>query len=238
MSEERWLLRKSGKVTGPFSRAQLEGLRKRGQLSPFHEVSTDRQNWVSASELIGSFGDASGGSMGAIGQGARVDSGYAFDVQSQPSAVHADTASVAQSALIWFYNDAASTPGPVPTNEIVALMNSGRLTGESLVWKDGYPLWVAIKDVPELAAYLPGPLVEIDTSAKPRTLTFGGSSRSMLIAAAGFALCSFASASRSGASRASRCWIASPASPSPTTLIPAPEVTSRRQSGSWLPARK
>ena len=51
MPETLWYIRSRGRVSGPFTVAQLESMRERGQFSRFHEVSTDRQNWVSAARV-------------------------------------------------------------------------------------------------------------------------------------------------------------------------------------------
>ena len=42
-----WYVRSRGRVLGPFTQAQLESLRDRGQLSQFHELSRDKRVWVS-----------------------------------------------------------------------------------------------------------------------------------------------------------------------------------------------
>ncbi len=41
--------------------------------------------------------------------------------------------------------------GPVDEAAITALVGNGTLNGESMVWKEGMPSWVALKTVPELA---------------------------------------------------------------------------------------
>ena len=51
MPETLWYIRSRGRVSGPFTVAQVESMRKRGQFARFHQVSTDRQNWVSAASV-------------------------------------------------------------------------------------------------------------------------------------------------------------------------------------------
>ena len=70
MSEEIWYVRKSGKVTGPFTRTQLDGLlASRPEISHFHEVSQDKQSWSPASTLSWIFPDAAAGQDGSKSDG-------------------------------------------------------------------------------------------------------------------------------------------------------------------------
>jgi len=40
--------------------------------------------------------------------------------------------------------------GPLPFPDVMAMAQSGKITGDTLVWKDGMPQWAAAKTVPEL----------------------------------------------------------------------------------------
>lgn len=51
MAGETYFVRSRGKVTGPFDHNGLQRLVKLGMLSRVHEVSTDKQNWVSAATV-------------------------------------------------------------------------------------------------------------------------------------------------------------------------------------------
>lgn len=42
----------------------------------------------------------------------------------------------------WYYYDGAAQIGPVAQAEMLALMESGVVRGETLVWKEGTPAWV------------------------------------------------------------------------------------------------
>ena len=53
MAGETYFVRSRGKVTGPFDLGGLQRLVKLGMLSRVHEVSTDKQNWVSAATVPG-----------------------------------------------------------------------------------------------------------------------------------------------------------------------------------------
>jgi S1-C subfamily serine protease len=52
MSEVSWFVRDKERVRGPFSQEQLMKLHQRGQLARFHDISTDRKNWVKAATLL------------------------------------------------------------------------------------------------------------------------------------------------------------------------------------------
>jgi hypothetical protein len=51
MEEKHYYLCINDKILGPFDLPQLKALRDRGQLQWFHQVSEDRQNWVTASTM-------------------------------------------------------------------------------------------------------------------------------------------------------------------------------------------
>jgi len=57
----------------------------------------------------------------------------------------------------YFYNNNGKPAGPLSLTEIGGIIAGGAITADTLVWKAGTPNWVAAKDVPELAALLPGP---------------------------------------------------------------------------------
>ena len=129
-----WYVRARGRILGPFSWAQLESLRDRGQLAQFHEVSQDKRTWVHASTLSDLFGGRSGS-----GQATEVDG----PKNASPSA-HA--------AQGWFYKNAAGTPGPVSDEQIAALVRSGQILADTPIWREGFPCWLPLSDVPEFAS--------------------------------------------------------------------------------------
>ena len=144
MAEEfgGWYVRSKGRTLGPFSWAQLESLRDRGQLAQFHEVSQDKRTWVHASTLRELFGDPFRG-----GQANE-------DVRPQNASPSADAAQG------WFYKNDAGTPGPVSTERITSLVRAGQILDDTPVWREGFPCWLPLRDVREFArlfANSPGP---------------------------------------------------------------------------------
>ena len=129
-----WYVRAKGRTLGPFSWAQLESLRDRGQLAQFHEVSQDKRTWVHASTLSDLFGGRSG--SGQVTEG--------YGPQNTPPSAH--------TAQGWFYKNAAGTHGPVSAEQIAALVRSGQILADTPIWREGFPCWLPLSDVPEFAS--------------------------------------------------------------------------------------
>ena len=49
----------------------------------------------------------------------------------------------------WFYGKDNTQHGPVSDLEIRNLVNSGQITMETIVWREGMTDWVPLKDIPE-----------------------------------------------------------------------------------------
>ncbi len=131
-----WYVRSQGRVRGPFTWSQLESMRDRRQLAQFDEVSQDKERWAGAATLTALFCQTSG--AGTV-------SGSGSSTKGSP---------VVQPSDGWFCNTASGTVGPARPEHIVALVQSGQLNSQSLVWKQGLPAWVALRDVPELSCLL------------------------------------------------------------------------------------
>jgi hypothetical protein len=153
-----WYVRSKGKVRGPFTHGQLELMRNRGQLAQFDELSQDRRSWTSAGRVGTLFGQAQAGG-GASG--------------SDPSM---NVAGAAQSTEGWYCNTPTGMLGPVAIGQVVGLLHARRLNANSLVWRAGFPAWVALRDVPELSCHLSlAQRAAIDSRAGPTPA--GGASR-------------------------------------------------------------
>ncbi|MDR3632273.1 MAG: GYF domain-containing protein [Isosphaeraceae bacterium] len=148
MTSEEWYVRDRNRVTGPFDRDQLDAMRRRGQLARFHQVSQDRQRWVSATTLTGLF--ASTAPSAAI--------------ELEPS----EHAPAPGSLPAWFYSMGKDPAGPVSLEDLLNLFRAGAISAETLVWREGLPTWVAVRDSglfvssPSLAA-APQPLAARST---------------------------------------------------------------------------
>jgi S1-C subfamily serine protease len=167
-----WFVRSQGRILGPFAMSQLESMRDRGQLSKFHELSKDKRVWISASSVEGLF----------AGGPARTT------VKAEPSLTNAPLSTPPPGD--WFYNDGKGTQGPMGADQILARARAGQIREDTPIWREGFPCWVALRDVSELAHLLcaavgPGKGMAPPTLAKSVATTFRSRwSRPLVISAA------------------------------------------------------
>ena len=137
-SSARLFLRFRGKVTGPYSLAQIEQMRQLGRMTAFHEVSLDGTNWFLAVDA----GLVTSTSMGQT-------------PTAELSAMSLPTESATPASPPWYHLDASGgRQGPIPSEQMAELVTGGKFTGSSEVWCEGFPDWVPLAQT-ELAAFLP-----------------------------------------------------------------------------------
>jgi hypothetical protein len=136
-----WYLRFRGRVTGPYDRAQLEALRRRGQLSRFHEVSPDRVAWSSAASLLPQVVEPPRPKASPTPE---PDDAFELVEGPGPSPAHAGTAAE------WYYARDGSQVGPVGIDELRRLVSAGQIHEETLVWTAGMTAWTPVREVPGL----------------------------------------------------------------------------------------
>ena len=56
----------------------------------------------------------------------------------------------------WFYAVDGGRFGPLPESQLAAIISQGRLTAQTLVWREGMADWAPLPTVSELAKYLAG----------------------------------------------------------------------------------
>lgn len=74
--------------------------------------------------------------------------------------------------MVWYYADKGSQRGPLTDEEFDALLKSGRLTKETLVWKDGMDNWTALSELPEGVLVASPP--EASLTGSPESGAHGG----------------------------------------------------------------
>ena len=74
----------------------------------------------------------------------------------------------------WNYIQNGQTLGPIPEEQLKAMLVGGTLKGDDLVWREGMTGWVAAKQCPELATS-PLPNVVSNPYASPRAQLDGAS---------------------------------------------------------------
>jgi hypothetical protein len=63
----------------------------------------------------------------------------------------------------WYFSKGGTQMGPVSLDELRAKIASGEVTGADMVWREGFPDWKRIGDVPELGIS--------SAAAQPMTMT-------------------------------------------------------------------
>lgn len=138
-----WYVRSGSKVTGPYGEEQLRALRKRGQFTPVHQISSDRQRWESAASLVKLLDASPGGSVLAS--------------QPQTSDISApDDDQVPQLDSRWYYlDDDQQKTGPLTLSAIKNLIQNGDISSRTLVCARGDSQWIEVAQHPVLKAALP-----------------------------------------------------------------------------------
>jgi GYF domain 2/Domain of unknown function (DUF4190) len=165
-----WYVRSRGRVLGPFSRAQLESLRDRGQLARFDEVSQDRRSWTGAAGLPQLFdnpataADAHGSPRAATASADSMTYSFSGDSGQQP------VANAVQDSPEWFFARGGAHQGPIAFHDIQRMVTAGEIESSGLVWKRGMAAWVPAHQVPELRfpgrTNVPSP-TEADKTVQP-----------------------------------------------------------------------
>jgi GYF domain 2/Domain of unknown function (DUF4190) len=164
MGEATWYTRSRGRIFGPFTRAQLESLRDRGQLTRFHEVSQDRQSWTSAASVSELF------SQGEATPSQSPSNAYSLAGREIPVHEAQEMPTVGASALAdgsssWFYSRGGAHAGPVTFHDLQRMAAQGEIGPDSLIWKSGMADWVASRQFPDLV--FPGQGAVTSVSAVP-----------------------------------------------------------------------
>jgi hypothetical protein len=148
--DSTWYIRIRGKMLGPFTWPQLEAMRVRGQLSRFHELSQNRQEWIVAGNVVGLF--VSEPEVPLKG-GDDVGATYEFNSRFTPPA----SAGTLGGDPSWFYARDGAVKGPFGLHDVRELAARGEIQRATLVWREGMAGWIAAGDFPELAAILSMP---------------------------------------------------------------------------------
>jgi S1-C subfamily serine protease len=112
-------------------------MRERQRLAQSDEVSQDRTSWARAGTL---------GALFTQPLAAGAEGGNRTLLQASAATQPSDD---------WYCNTGSGTIGPTRHEHIAALLQSGQLSDQTLVWKPGFPAWLALRDVPDLSCYLP-----------------------------------------------------------------------------------
>ncbi|MDX1928718.1 MAG: DUF4339 domain-containing protein [Pirellulaceae bacterium] len=126
--EDRYYVRFKGRVLGPMSGDKTKELVRRGQITRVHELSPDGIEWRKAEEFTEFYPKKP-------------------IVQVVTEAVTEQQKPKQAEAIEWFVHMDGQNQGPVEESSIRLWINSGRVTPDSLVWKDGMAEWLAAEIV-------------------------------------------------------------------------------------------
>ncbi len=122
--EDRYYIRFKGRVLGPMSGEKTKELVRRGQITRVHELSPDGIEWRKAEEFEEFYPKK------AI-------------IQATTELVTEQKRSQPAESAEWYVHMDGQNHGPVEESNIRMWISSGRVTTESLVWKEGMPEWLA-----------------------------------------------------------------------------------------------
>jgi hypothetical protein len=94
---------------------------------------------------------------------------------------------------LWYYGSPAGQSGPVEDREMQALIASGGVGPETLVWRDGMQDWVPLRTMPELvgAGVTPYPPAYGGAGYYPPVTNSGLAIASMVCGIVGYVTCYF-----------------------------------------------
>jgi hypothetical protein len=148
MAGQTYYVRIRGKVMGPFPIHQLRGLKERGQLQSFHDVSTDRLTWLSASTVSELFPSAEPAPQ------TNSSSVSTSPTESQSSAAISNPGGQPPAGSMdgWYIaDDMGNRQGPIDAMTFKIMKDSGQIEAETMVWRQGMTDWVkAEKALPKL----------------------------------------------------------------------------------------
>jgi hypothetical protein len=138
MNEEdfSWFLRAAGRITGPYSRAQLGELRQRSRFMAFHEVSPNKVLWSPAIDLFPElFGQAVAVSVNSSGTG------------SASTANPASPGPKTAREIEYLHLDGKDQQiGPVTESTLRSMVESGELSPSTRIWTSGMSAWDTIEN--------------------------------------------------------------------------------------------
>ena len=139
-----YFIRIRGKVQGPLGEYRLQMMARRGQFSRFHEISLDGESWVQAEEYPQLFSVATPAAV--------ADREDHADQEVEPAEplITASSGWPGQSGVEWYYLRGGQEFGPVDTQEVRALLGSGRLSPNDLARSNDMAGSVPICTIPAL----------------------------------------------------------------------------------------
>lgn len=163
MHSNEYFVRIRGKILGPFSMAQLIGLRERGQLQPFHEVSVDRYTWEPASTLTQVFPSSTAPAVDPEPEKptrTKQETATRTDTPSPPTPAPTPPPLAQQDP--WFLaDDMGNRQGPIDPTTFKIMLDAGQITKDSMLWRPGMTNWVPA-EIALPAQFAPEPEIKLE----------------------------------------------------------------------------
>ncbi len=167
---DSFYFRVRGEVKGPFSREQIVSLIRKKRLGRHHELSTDAVIWTRAGEVEGLFESIAPARE-------EPEAGYAIAVPEADS--KQDTVAAQRSSFNgssseddddeWHYAKGRNTLGPISSNELRAMLATGRLLGSDRVWNSSLADWLPAEDLPQFMGSVREDSQRSRAASTPRT---------------------------------------------------------------------
>ncbi len=126
---QKYYFRFRGRVLGPMTAEKIGELVQRGQVTRMHEISTDGVQWQKAEEFVEFYPKKSKA---------------AIEAKTSDTAITLVAAPV-QPTPEWYAHIGSEHEGPVNEDTIRAWIAAGRVSAETLIWKNGLQEWTAAK---------------------------------------------------------------------------------------------
>ncbi len=166
---DSFYFRVRGEVKGPFSREQIVSLIRKKRLGRHHELSTDAVIWTRAGEVEGLFESVAP---------AREEQEVSYAIAVPETDAKQDTVASGRSSSNssadddqddeWHYAKGRNTLGPISSNELRAMLATGRLLGSDRVWNSSLADWLPAEDLPQFMGSVREDSQRPRTTAVPR----------------------------------------------------------------------
>lgn len=132
-------VRREGQIEGPWELSKLQSEIRLRKLAKYHDVSEDKQTWIKAGSLEELFPKRS--IRKQVG-------GRNEDLTLAPDELDLEEEKV------WYFESETGQQGPMTLTELRKVVSSGNTVLDDLVWRDGWPDWRSVEQVPEIGDLL------------------------------------------------------------------------------------
>lgn len=182
--DEKLYVRFRGRTVGPLTSQKVRDMVRRGQITRLHELSDDGRSWSRADEFRDFFASVRAEitkNLGPLSTNAPHGSAAAMEpavgsfLNTQPAA---------EPQVEWYAHVDDEHQGPMSLDVMREWKDSGRVQGNTLVWRTGLETWLpAKKAIPELFQSAPREPVRSATQEAEPSAETGQSSTGLAVLA-------------------------------------------------------